>query len=107
VWTNVTSVQSQDESGTTEIGLCNYPNPLNAATRIRYEIPADAHISLRIMDVTGRIVRNLYAGKQKSGIHEILWDGRSNAGIELASGVYYLTLNLNNQFYTARMTVIR
>jgi len=47
-------------------------------------------LSIRIFDVTGRALRNLWDGPQAAGRHELVWDGRDEDGHALASGVYFL-----------------
>ena len=66
-----------------------YPNPFNPRTTIRYRLSARAHVSLKIYDVSGRLVRTLVDGLQTpSPLHRIEWDGRSEDGTPVASGVY-------------------
>lgn len=61
----------------------NYPNPFNAVTRIAFDLPRAADITLRVFDIQGRRVRELAAGEFAAGRHTLNFDG---AG--LASGVY-------------------
>lgn len=67
----------------------NYPNPFNSSTVIKYTIPFDGKISLKIYDQLGREVVNLFDGYQTAGTHTVRWNGKSNYGAELSSGVYF------------------
>ncbi len=64
----------------------NYPNPFNPTTVIRYEIPRESRVNIKIYDIAGREVYKMTEFK-KSGSYEILFDGS-----KLASGVYFYML---------------
>lgn len=85
----------------------NYPNPFNPHTVIRYELPADARVSLRIYTVTGQLVRTLVNGRQERGRRTVVWDGRDEQGTPVASGVYYYALTAGKYHVTKTMTVLR
>jgi hypothetical protein len=56
------------------------PNPFNSATRIRFELPRAATIELDIRNIAGQRVRRLRDGPWAAGRHEVIWDGRDDAG---------------------------
>jgi len=89
------------------IWICNYPNPVNATTRIRIGVPADSYLSLVVVDVIGRTVRQLFSGIQTAGEHEYYWDGKNDSGVDLASGIYFAVLHSNNRTQTVRMLLVR
>jgi subtilisin-like proprotein convertase family protein len=69
------------------------PNPFDSSTSIRFAVPGDgARVSLRIYDVAGRQVRTLTDGFVPAGRHTALWDGRSDAGARVGSGIYFYRL---------------
>jgi spore coat protein A len=68
------------------------PNPFNPSTVIAFELPERVHISLRIYDVAGRWVRTLLDEARGAGRHRVTWNGRNQAGIEVASGVYFVEM---------------
>lgn len=65
----------------------NYPNPFNPNTTINYEIASDCHVSLRIYDVTGKLIKVLEDRYRERGRHTAEWDGRDNVGRAVASGI--------------------
>ena len=70
----------------------NVPNPFNPTTEIRYTLGSPGEAMLRIYDSQGRLVRTLVEAHKESGEHVVAWDGRSDVGHALASGVYYYEL---------------
>jgi hypothetical protein len=65
----------------------NYPNPFNPATNIRYSIPGNEPVSLKVFDVKGKEVAVLVDRMQAPGSYEIIFDGKS-----LAGGIYFYRL---------------
>jgi hypothetical protein len=71
----------------------NYPNPFRDATTIQYELPAQQNsVNVYIHGINGRIVRELNNLSTSEGIHNFTWDGKDNAGLDAASGVYLVTV---------------
>lgn len=62
----------------------NYPNPFNPTTKIKYSIPQDAFVSIKIFNVLGEEVSKLVNNEMKAGIHEV--DFKAN---NLSSGFYF------------------
>ena len=71
----------------------NYPNPFNPTTNIRYDLPNSAQVNLAIYTLLGEKVRTLVAGQQPAGAHTVQWDGRDEAGAQVASGVYFYQIS--------------
>ena len=69
----------------------NFPNPFNPATTIRYDLPFDSKVSLKIYDILGNEVKTLVKREESAGFKEIKFNGLS-----LASGVYIYRLIANN-----------
>ena len=74
----------------------NYPNPFNPVTKIRFGIPEESEVSLRIYDVLGREVTTLINSTQGAGYYNYNWNATNNA-----SGIYFyvLTARSLNQDY--------
>ena len=68
--------------------LCqNYPNPFNPMTTIRFSLPSEEYVTMRVVTATGQVVELLVEGTLTAGIHEIRWMPE-----EIASGVYFCEL---------------
>ncbi len=69
------------------------PNPFRDRTQIRYALPTEGNVSLRVYDATGRTVRTLASGHQKAGSYSATWDSRDNRGRQVPRGVYFYRLD--------------
>jgi hypothetical protein len=89
----------------------NYPNPFNPSTTISFEIPGSSSIKQRVIltvyDVRGRRVKTLVDSDLDSGSHRIHWDGRSDRGESVASGIYLYTLKTGGEIFIRKMTILK
>jgi len=78
----------------------NFPNPFNEATIIRFYVPREALGRLEIYDTAGRRVKTLLKCELLGiGHHEVVWDGRSDSGLLVSSGIYYCRLVSSEMIY--------
>jgi hypothetical protein len=82
----------------------NSPNPFHNSTTIRYALPIDGQVSLKIYDITGRVVRTLVDEEQTSGYYVINWDGRNDRGEETISGIYFTQFS-SSRFSSTKKTI--
>jgi hypothetical protein len=85
----------------------NFPNPFNPTTWIPFYVPADGRATLKIFDVTGRLVKLVRDRWYRSGPHSVLWDGTDESGVQVSSGVYFCELVQGTERQTRKMTLIR
>jgi len=93
----------------------NYPNPFNPATTISFEVPGAsgaegsgaAPVRLAIYDVRGRLVRTLVSGALSPGPHRVTWDGTSDGGRAVSSGVYFYRISSLGWVQTRKMALLR
>ena len=86
----------------------NFPNPFNPRTTVEFNLPA-AEPDLRAhLRPQGRLVRTLVDGEALAArTHTRIWDGKSDTGRSVASGVYLLRVDANRQSATSRMILLR
>jgi hypothetical protein len=101
------NVDPADLPVTTYRLLENYPNPFNPSTTIMYSTTAPGMVTLKIFDVTGRLVNTLVQGNLPEGIHRIGWDGKDMSGKEVATGVYLYTIETPTTTKSAKMVLIK
>jgi len=85
----------------------NYPNPFNPSTTIKFAVPQTGHVSLKVYDLAGRLVRTLVDADLPAVEHAVVWDGRDLTGRQVASGTYYYQLNANGLSETKQMMLIK
>ena len=68
------------------------PNPFNPTTTIAYSLAGRSHVTIRVYDIAGRVVRTLVDGEAEPGEHAVIWDGATDAGQRAASGVYFVRM---------------
>ena len=85
----------------------NYPNPFNPSTEIGFDLPKSSFVSLDIYDVLGRKVTTLINEHLAAGSKRVQWDGRDNAGAEVASGVYFYRLRTGDQVEVKKMVLLK
>ena len=92
--------------------LQNFPNPFNPETWIPYQLEKSADVTLQIYDTSGGIVRTLDLGFKGQGFYmtrstAAYWDGRNNLGEQVASGVYFYSLNTPDFSATRKMLILK
>ena len=90
--------------------LPNYPNPSNPETWIPYQLATETEVTLHIYNINGRLVRTLNLGLQPAGRYittsrAAYWDGRNEIGEQVASGVYFYTLQTQDFTATRKMVI--
>jgi FlgD Ig-like domain len=82
------------------------PNPLQATTRIRYNLTQPANGSIRIYSTSGRLVRTLIDGRLDGGSHNIAFDGNDNGGRKLSAGGYFIRLSSDRVTASGKLLVL-
>jgi len=85
----------------------NYPNPFNSETWISYSVPVTAKVVLNIYNTEGQLVRSLVNAQSAPGIHRISWNGLSNTGAAVSTGVYLYRLQAGEFSAIHKMVYIR
>jgi hypothetical protein len=88
----------------------NFPNPFNSETVIPLIVSqgkGEAQIDLAIYDIQGRLVRRLVNNVLPEGSYRVRWDGRSDGGRSVASGIYVSMLRAAGSLQTKKMVLIR
>jgi hypothetical protein len=80
----------------------NYPNPFNPMTIIRYEIPNDELVTIRVFDLSGRELETLVSDTQSAGMHEVVWNAAN-----YASGIYFYRIEAGTFKKLQRMVLIK
>ncbi len=84
------------------VEFLSYPNPFNPATVIRFSMPAEGQVRLRVFDILGKEVAMLLDGPLTAGAHQVKFDGSS-----LPSGVYICRLEVDGKSFIQRMVLLK
>jgi hypothetical protein len=90
----------------------NYPNPFRKSTSIPYQLAESRIVTIRIYNLTGRLVRTMELGYKVAGFYlsrdkAEIWDGRDDYGNMVASGVYYYHLKAGDFEDIKKMSIDR
>jgi len=76
-------------------------------TNIRFELPAQSRVALRVYDVNGALVRTLVNEDRPAGAYTVQWNGRNDAGDPASSGVYFYRLETPGFSDVRKMTLLK
>jgi hypothetical protein len=89
------------------ITATNYPNPFNPNTTISFFLPQAGKTELVIYNQKGQKVRTLSSSSLGEGPHKLIWDGRSENGTHVASGIYLYRISTNQGSITKKMILAK
>jgi hypothetical protein len=100
------ALQVRPEEAALTMGLA-FPNPFNSDTTLPWYTTQPGRVEIVVQDLLGRAVRQLHAGWRPTGPQQMTWDGRDNAGLPAASGVYHVVVTAFGTQHVQRIALIR
>ena len=85
----------------------SFPNPFNPRTNVMLELERPSVVRLRVFDLRGAVVRNVYEGELAAGSHRFAWDGRDDATRPVAGGVYFVRLDFGKRTRSLPLTLVK
>ena len=85
----------------------NWPNPAKGPTTISFNVPEPTRATLRVYDITGRVVNTLVDDHVSAGRHSLTWNGTDKFGQEVPSGVYIYRLSAGKHNMARKMVLVR
>ncbi len=85
----------------------NYPNPFNPETTISYELATAQRIEIHVYNMSGQLVRTLISGNAPAGYHSLRWNGMSDAGEMVPSGIYPCVLSGEGYRQTIKLVFLK
>ena len=85
----------------------NFPNPFNPTTEIQFDLPEESAVSLDIYNLMGQNIRTLSSGTYSPGFHSIVWDGTNDYGEQVATGMYFYSIQTNSSQATKKMLFLK
>jgi hypothetical protein len=84
------------------------PNPFNPSTVIAYDVPpGGGKVTIKVYDVTGRLVRTLVDEHKTAGRSTVKWFGKNERGEHVATGVYFCRMQAPGYAKTMKMTLLK
>jgi hypothetical protein len=80
----------------------NYPNPFNPVTTIKYDLPKQVHVTLKVYNILGEEVAVLVNVEKQPGSYEVKFDGS-----RLSSGIYFYSIQTGNKTITKKMILLK
>ncbi|NQT24381.1 T9SS type A sorting domain-containing protein [candidate division KSB1 bacterium] len=85
----------------------NYPNPFNPNTQFDYQLPEDSNVQISVYDILGKRVKVLLDEDMKAGYHHMSWDGTTENGRPVASGVYLIQISTLKDHLVRKVSLMR
>ncbi|MFO7660646.1 MAG: FlgD immunoglobulin-like domain containing protein, partial [Candidatus Cloacimonadaceae bacterium] len=84
-----------------------YPNPFNPAATISYGLAKASNVELVIMNTRGQVVRRLTSEYKNAGTYRVRWDGRSDSGTAVTTGVYLVRMTAGSYKTTQKLIMLK
>ncbi len=99
----------QDRFGSIAYLGKGYPNPFVTSARIAFALKGNGlvPVDLKVFDVTGRVIRTLVSDNLEPGQHSVSWNGLSDRGERVSSGVYFYVLRTPVDTATGKLVVMK
>lgn len=85
----------------------NYPNPFNPSTKIQFDLPKPSHVKVTVFNVLGQAVATLVDESMTPGKKEVTWDGNSQTGVKVSSGMYFYKIVADDFVSTKKMLLLK
>ncbi|MDK9700628.1 MAG: T9SS type A sorting domain-containing protein, partial [bacterium] len=85
----------------------NFPNPFNGETKFRFTLPVSGVVKVTIFDVMGREVVMPIHRQLQAGTFDVRWNGKSNTGTKVGSGVYFYRIEAGKYISTRKMVMVQ
>lgn len=85
----------------------NYPNPFNPSTKIKFSVPQDGMVTVKVYNMLGQEIVTLFADNASAGVHTLNWNGKDASGIDVSSGSYICKMTAGNFIQSNKMILIK
>lgn len=82
--------------------ISNYPNPYNPETTIRFQLPKEGLVTIKVYNSIGEEIKTLLNEQMGYGMYELKFDGG-----DLPSGMYIYTINVNDYYASKKMLLVK
>jgi hypothetical protein len=107
--TDTTDVRGVDKGvlpANFELGQ-NYPNPFNPNTTFQFAVPHKSQVNISVFNILGQKLATIVDAEYGAGYYTASWDGTTDSGTEVASGIYFYKIEADNFKSTKKMMLLR
>jgi hypothetical protein len=90
-----------------EHSFSNFPNPFSESTNISFFLPKQTQVSIKIYDLSGRLIRTLVDQKIQQGSHTFKWNTTDQSGNVTSAGLYFLRMDAANYSQTRKILITK
>jgi len=99
----IVSVEESESELPVSFGISqNYPNPFNPTTTIKYSVPEESFVSIKVYDILGRLVASLIDEEKPAGYHEVTFNA-----VSIASGTYFYRMDAGNFIDVKKLIILK
>jgi hypothetical protein len=84
-----------------------YPNPFNNRTNFKIIIPYQNSLRIEIFNIIGEKINTIFNDKVSSGNYTFSWDGNSDSGLPVSSGLYFVSIHFDSYFHNQKLFLIK
>lgn len=99
--------KAQDLAGIVTGVRSIYPNPFNPSTTVSFGMEQSGQVTVRVYDVSGRLVRTLANREYPAGSHDLVWNGKDERGRGVASGTYLVRFETGDVQEVQRIALLK
>lgn len=83
------------------------PSPFSTATSIQYQLPKKAHVSIKVYNLTGQLVKTLIDGEEGAGVKTVVWNGETEGNRKVATGIYFVRMKTSGYKYSKKVIKVK
>lgn len=91
----------------TPLAASAHPNPFNPSVTIKWSAPEGAAVTVRVHDLAGRLVTELFDGRMGGQEGSAVWDGRDSSGRAVATGMYLCMIECGSDTRMLKLTMVK
>lgn len=99
-------VTSLAENVNSIIGGNIYPNPVQDRASITFNLDRDTHVSVRILDINGKVIRDIASRFFQQGQHTVVWNLADNSGLSVENGFYFCSIQAGGVALTRKLIIL-
>ncbi|MDD2890168.1 MAG: T9SS type A sorting domain-containing protein [bacterium] len=84
-----------------------YPNPAKGIASIKYSLPKESNVAVKVYDVTGKLVNTLVNENRKAGTYITTWNGKNTKGNKVSTGLYFYRVEAGSKIETRKIVLVK